>query len=202
MSILSKITDFVMPVDDEEEYEEELEEDNKKATDAAAKPAAAVVQDDVEEETPMRRAAAGSGGYAYAPSYAGYSSPSSVQSGFRPSYAPPASNISQNRERPQLTVHTTKKDEISVQLCTPTEYGQAADVANDLGSGRAVIVNYEKVQPDVQRRMCDFTNGVCYAIDGDVKRISDKIVIYVPEGIDVGDALTMTPSAVSSMMSR
>ncbi len=189
MSILKKITDFVMPVDDEEE-EEDLDEEVA-APKAVAKPVAAapVKEEEEVEEVPLRRVATGSGTYDYVPAYSGYSSvtSSSREDSFRPSYTPPANNKA--TQRPQLTVHTTKKDEISVQLCTPTKYDHAAAVADDLGSGRAVIVNYEQVAPDLQRRMCDFTNGVCYAIDGAVQRISNNIVIYVPEGIDVGDAM-------------
>ena len=187
MSFLKKITDFVMPVDDEEE-EEFLEEGEEEK--AAVKPVKAVPKEEEKtEEVPLRRVATGSGTYDYVPAYGGYSSASSSPNvNFRPSYAPPADNANK-AQRPHLTVHTTKKDEISVQVCTPTEYSQAAVVADDLGSGRAVIVNYEQVAPDLQRRMCDFTNGVCYALDGGVQRISDNIVIYVPEGIDVGDAL-------------
>ena len=185
MSILKKITDFVMPVDEEDE--EELEEEAVEKT-AAKNVKAAPAQEEEVEEVPLRKVATGSGTYDYVPSYGGYSSVSSAKENFRPSYAPPANSAA--TQRPQLTVHTTKKDEVSVQLCTPSEYSHAAAVADDLGSGRAVIVNYEKVAPDLQRRMCDFTNGVCYAIDGDVKRISDNIVIYVPEGIDVSDAMS------------
>ena len=191
MSLFKKITDFVMPVDDEEEEEEVEEKVEKPVLQTVSKTS---VQEEEIEEVPLRKVATGSGTYDYVPSYGGYSSASPIKDGFRPSYAPPTAA---NSQRPQLTVHTTKKEEISLQLCTPSEYSHAANVADDLGKGCAVIVNYEKVAPDLQRRMCDFTNGVCYAIDGDVKRISDNIVIYVPEGIDVGDAMTL-----SSMMSR
>ena len=183
MSFLKKITDFVMPVDEEDE-EEELEETAEKTVKAVS------AKEEQIEETPLKKVAGGSGGYDYVPSYNNsYTSASATRESFRPSYAPPANNAA-SAQRPKLTVHTTKKDEISVQLCTPAEYSHVTAVADDLGSGRAVIVNYEKVAPDLQRRMCDFTNGVCYAIDGDIKRVSDTIVIYVPEGIDIADAMS------------
>ena len=179
-----------MPVDYEEDDEEEiLEEKAEKTAIKNVKAAPAQVEEEDIEEVPLRKVATGSGTYDYVPSYGGYSSAAPNRDSFRPSFAPPNAANAANAQRPKLTVHTTKKDEISVQVCTPTEYGHAEEVAKDLGSGRAVIVNYEKVAPDLQRRMCDFTNGVCYAIDGAVQCISSNIVIYVPEGIDVGDAM-------------
>ena len=190
MSFLKKITDFVMPVDDEEE--EDYLEEEVAAEKSVVKPTKVAPKEEEElEEVPLRRVATGSGSYDYVPAYGGYSSvaPSSKDS-FRPSYAPPVTDAAAN-QRSKFKVHTTKKEEISVQVCSPTKYDHTALVADDLSSGRAVIVNYEKVAPDLQRRMCDFTNGVCYAIDGAVQRISDTIVIYVPAGIDVGDAMGM-----------
>ena len=42
-----------------------------------------------------------------------------------------------------------------------------------------------------QRRICDFVNGVCYVLDGCAKRISEQIVLYVPEGVDVDEAMSV-----------
>ena len=54
-----------------------------------------------------------------------------------------------------------------------------------LKKNEAVIVNYEKVDGDEQRRLCDFINGVCYVLNGAVKRISAEMVLYVPENVDI-----------------
>ncbi|WP_432648473.1 cell division protein SepF, partial [Mitsuokella sp.] len=40
-----------------------------------------------------------------------------------------------------------------------------------------------------QRRICDFVNGACYIVDGCAKRISEQIVLYAPEGVDVAEAM-------------
>ena len=64
-------------------------------------------------------------------------------------------------------------------------------IADDLKARMAVIVNYEKVEAEEQRRICDFVNGACYVSDGGAKRISDYIVLYVPEGIDVSEAMSV-----------
>ena len=59
------------------------------------------------------------------------------------------------------------------------------------------LVNYDNVDMDMQRRICDFMNGACYVLGGDARRISSNMVLYVPAGVNIGDACT----DVSSMFS-
>lgn len=100
----------------------------------------------------------------------------------------------QKPRRPKLTVHTTKKLELKVQIYAPANFDQVTAIADDLKAGKACVVNYEKVECKEQRRICDFVNGVCYVLDGCAKRISGQIVLYVPEGVDVSVAASAVMS--------
>ena len=95
------------------------------------------------------------------------------------------------KSRPQLTVHTTKTPELKVQIYAPRNFDQVTAIADDLKVGKACVVNYEKIEADEQRRICDFVNGVCYVLDGCAKRVSGQIVLYVPNGVDVTEAMTV-----------
>ena len=53
----------------------------------------------------------------------------------------------------------------------------------------AVIVNYELVERAEQQRISDFVNGVCYVTDGRVEQISERIILYMPEGVDAEAAI-------------
>ncbi len=92
---------------------------------------------------------------------------------------------------PQLTVHTTKVPSLSVQIYAPHRFDQVPGIADNLKAGRAAVVNFEQVDEAEQRRICDFLNGVCYVEDGGVKRISDQIILYVPNGVDVTEAVSV-----------
>ena len=179
MSILKKITDFVMPVDEEEEEYEEEEVKEKAASERT-----------VEEEAPVRKAAVAGGGVSY--DYSGVSGATSYASrgdNYRPSFVPPADKNVSASSRPQFTVHTTKTQEMSVKVHSPEKFDHVVFIADDIKDNRSVIVNYEGVGPAEQRRICDFMNGLCYVLDGDAKRISANIVLYVPSGVDVSDAM-------------
>lgn len=42
-----------------------------------------------------------------------------------------------------------------------------------------------------QVRICDFMNGACYVLDGSVKRISAKMVLYVPDGVSIEEIISI-----------
>ena len=100
-------------------------------------------------------------------------------------YAAPAPKLAV--KRPQLTVHTTKVQELKVHIYVPTNFDQVTSIADDLKSGKAAVVNYEKVDFAEQRRICDFVNGVCYVMEGEARRISETMVLYVPDGVSVAE---------------
>ena len=92
--------------------------------------------------------------------------------------------------RPQLSVRANQVEELAVDIYVPTAFAQVAGIADDLIAKKAAIVNYERVEGNEQRRICDFINGVCYILDGEARRISDGMVLYVPTGVNVVSART------------
>ena len=92
-------------------------------------------------------------------------------------------------QRPVLTVHTTKIPELKMEVYVPTAFEQANQIADALKAKKAAVVNYEKVAEADQRRLCDFINGVCYVQNGEVKRISETMVLYVPETVEIGKTI-------------
>jgi cell division inhibitor SepF len=185
-SFIKKITDFIMPLEPIEEEEQE-EEPVEKKTKAPKKPAASenvapVQQTSTTQQSPisniesqyemgkMRTAEGGSvafGGMKYT------------------AYAMKEEPVM--RVKPQLTV--VKGSGMSVKIHKPTKFEEVRTIADDLLGNNVVIVNYEMVDEGGQRKINDFVNGVCYVTDGHVDQISERIVLYTPEGIDAEAAL-------------
>ncbi len=97
--------------------------------------------------------------------------------------------------RPKLTVHTNATAELAVDIYVPSAYDQVRRIADDLMAKKAAIVNYERVEAGEQRRISDFLNGVCYMLDGEARRISDNMALYVPSGVNVTTARTKPAKA-------
>lgn len=91
--------------------------------------------------------------------------------------------------RPSLAV--VKTPSINVKIYAPTKYDeQVKSIGSDLMQHNALVVNYEAVDEGIQQRIGDFILGVVYANNGKVEMISNRIMLYVPEGFDVENAPT------------
>ena len=57
-------------------------------------------------------------------------------------------------------------------------------VADDVISGKSVILNLENIQKDT-KRIVDFLYGVVYALDGTVKKVAEHTYLIAPRGVDI-----------------
>lgn len=184
MDWIRKVTDVIMPIEDseEEEYVEEKKSDVKATEKKAAQ---------VHEVKEARRATAG-GGVARATMSTSENGSMSVD-GKR--YVAYETSTPDTEDTPGLKV--VKSPEFSVKIYHSVNGSQVCAVADDILSRKAAVVNYEGLDEVEQRRICDFINGVCYASDGSVRMISDRIFLYVPAGINSED-IAMAAASVYS----
>ena len=95
--------------------------------------------------------------------------------------------------RPSLAV--VKTPQITMKIYTPTKYDEVIkSIGTDLIKHNAIVVNYEGAEESIQQRIGDFVLGVVYTVNGRVEMISNKIVLYVPEGFDIEPAQAAIPS--------
>lgn len=102
---------------------------------------------------------------------------------------PPKTSLkpsSTSNGRAHLSVHTNK---MNIQVFEINAFDEVKRAADALKSKQAVVLNYEKVDTETQKRMCDFLNGVCYVLEGEVKRVSDTMVLYVPDDMTISNGI-------------
>ena len=63
-----------------------------------------------------------------------------------------------------VNIHATTQ--LQVVLVKPDRYENASEIADHLRDKRTVVLNLEKTQKDVSRRLLDFLSGVAYAQEG------------------------------------
>ena len=173
----SGLVDVIIPLSD---YDEEFDE----------------LEEEMAEKKQQKKQSAAKAGRRSAMTGVSYTEEYKVSNGEsvrveRPAYGKEAGAFRQKKSQPQLTVHTTKQPQLKMQIYAPRNFEQVTAIADDLKAGKACVVNYEQIEAMEQRRICDFVNGVCYVLDGSAKRISNQIMLYVPNGVDVTEAMTM-----------
>jgi cell division inhibitor SepF len=74
---------------------------------------------------------------------------------------------------------------MEVCVIKPTTMEESREVTETLLSGRAVILNLEGLDVDIAQRIIDFTSGSCFAISGNLQKISNYIFIITPPNVDI-----------------
>ena len=74
---------------------------------------------------------------------------------------------------------------MTVVLLEPFDFNDSPKIADYLRDNQAVVVNYDKTDNVVAKRMTDFISGTVYAIGGSMKKLGRNIVICAPKNVDI-----------------
>lgn len=74
---------------------------------------------------------------------------------------------------------------MEVCVIKPTSVEDAREITETLLANRTVVLNLEGIDVDVAQRIIDFTSGSCYAINGNLQKISHYIFIITPASVDI-----------------
>ena len=184
MSVVDKLIN-AMKFNDDEDYDEdeEYEDDeyygeekpvireeprNSRPAPARPVPAASSVNDDIEEEEeiPAPKPRKRFGGLS-----------------------------ADKNESPSSRQLKKQYSEAGMEVCIikPTSVNDAREVTDTLLATSTVVLNLEGLDVEIAQRIIDFTSGSCYAVHGNVMKISHYIFVITPANVDVsGDISTHT----------
>lgn len=76
-----------------------------------------------------------------------------------------------------------------VCVIKPTYYENTTDIIDTLLQGKAVVLNLEGLKLDLAQRIVDSVSGGCYAISGNLQRVSGYIYLVTPGQIEISGDL-------------
>ena len=74
---------------------------------------------------------------------------------------------------------------MEVCVIKPTNVEDAREITETLLANRAVVLNLEGLDNYNAQRIIDFTSGSCFAISGNLQKISHNIFIITPASVDI-----------------
>ncbi len=89
---------------------------------------------------------------------------------------------------PKVTpMRQTKKTGNGMEVCVikPTSIEDAREITETLLANRTVVLNLEGLDVDIAQRIIDFTSGSCFAMSGNLQKISHYIFIITPQIVDI-----------------
>lgn len=82
---------------------------------------------------------------------------------------------------------TSRKQAVGMEVCVvkPTSVEDGREITDTLLEGKTVVLNVEGLNLEIAQRIIDFTSGSCYAMHGNLQKISNYIFIITPENVDI-----------------
>lgn len=74
---------------------------------------------------------------------------------------------------------------MEVCVIKPNSIEDAREITETLLANRTVVLNMEGIHVDLAQRIIDFTSGSCFAISGNLQKISHYIFIITPASVDI-----------------
>jgi len=72
------------------------------------------------------------------------------------------------------------------EVITARNFSDAQMLADGIGNGRAVVLDLRSTEPEMVRRLVDFTSGLTYALNGKMAKIAQGVILVSPAGVTVG----------------
>ena len=122
-----------------------------------------------------------------------------VRSSSRVSRASSNYRSSSRSSRNNKVVPMRSNSDMEVCVIKPTHYEATKEIIDTLLDGKAVVLNLEGIKIDLAQRIIDSVIGGCYALDGNLQKISGYIYLVTPSSVDItGDFQDVVSDAASS----
>lgn len=99
---------------------------------------------------------------------------------------PPMSSSSSKSSDKRFSV--TNSSAFKLVLIEPKAFEECPKLVDSLRGRRPVIINLEKLETEVARKIFDFMSGATYALSGNVQKVANNIFIFAPENVDISSS--------------
>ena len=97
--------------------------------------------------------------------------------------APPQRFV-ENKE-PVDKVSRNDSGAFKMVIIEPKNIDECRKLIDNLRANKPIIINLEKVETDLARKMFDFLSGATYALKGNIQRINQNIYLFAPHNVNI-----------------
>lgn len=98
---------------------------------------------------------------------------------------PKQQNVSASSNSKISPMRPRKSSGMEVCVIKPHTMEDAREITETLLANCTVVLNMEGLEVDIAQRIIDFASGSCYAVDGNLQKISSFIFIITPSSVDI-----------------
>jgi len=72
-----------------------------------------------------------------------------------------------------------------VFVAEPKEFEEIQIIADNFKDDIPIVINLQKVDQDLGKRVIDFCSGLTYALEGNIKKVAEKVFLITPYNVEV-----------------
>ncbi len=100
-------------------------------------------------------------------------------------YLSKSTHTSSNSYQTKVVQLNQSNNKMEILNFTMLSYDMTEEVASYIKAKKPIIVNMEKLDKFQMLRTLDFLTGACYALNGNVEKITENIFIFAPEHVNI-----------------
>lgn len=97
----------------------------------------------------------------------------------------PVNNSARYNSKKVVPIKSNPSRGLEVVVIRPESMEDASEITDTLLSGKAVILNLEGIHVDIAQRVIDYSAGSCYAMRGNLQKITSYIFLVTPANVDI-----------------
>ncbi len=82
-------------------------------------------------------------------------------------------------------IEMNQRGKMKLIVNEPAAFDDCSKIVDNLKNNKPVIINLEKIDTDIAKRIFDFVSGATYALDGSVQKVANNIFVFAPETVDI-----------------
>lgn len=107
----------------------------------------------------------------------------------------PPMDFSQSEPAPERRISMNQSSQFKMVVIEPKNLDECRRLVDNLRARKPVIINLERVETDLARKMFDFLGGATYALSGNVQRVTQNIFIFAPNNVNINAKLDRSTEA-------
>lgn len=105
------------------------------------------------------------------------------------SFTTPRNEVIESRNIPLVKPLSGNTSSLKLIVIEPKSFDECSKLVDNLKSRKPVIINLEKIDTDVARKIFDFLSGATYALNGNVQKIANNIFVFAPENVGISSSM-------------
>lgn len=85
----------------------------------------------------------------------------------------------------KFSMINTSTGTFKILITEPKAFEDCPKLVDSLKAKRPIIINLENLDNEVARKIFDFLNGATYALEGNVKKVTNNTFVFAPNGVDI-----------------